>query len=376
MKQSGFLFNIRTYILKYIYTIVILTLCFCLFASAASDEYILVSGYDYFTNLFDAQTELSSAIEIECFDSDLNLLATRTVRPYQYAYYDDLSGNVGLYLYASRVPSNTSQVNFSVPFPNVTNIADYVGSIIFKNFTLCSPVLPRAISLYFEYTTDNNVFSSKFITDLSSYSYQTFVDDSGWNLYQLDPVDISVDVPLDASIFNGLKVVIDTVSYYAWSSYGSRDCFFEFTQVNYIARNGYNAGLEMLIQNQIKTAEEITGAIEDLKGDLLDVPDFEFEAPPGATAEEDVVNTLTGQITDFFEQLNVDVGTVIDSPTGLSYIDPQHLAFVSAYIIDPIFNAGVFKPIITITFPIVFLLIIFGFAGLAGSFRSGGGKHD
>lgn len=372
MKQGVTRFNI----LKYIYIIGILTLCFFIFVSAASEEYILVSGYDYFVNLYDAQTELASAIEIECFDSDFNLLATRTVRPYQYAYYDDETGNVGLRLYASRVPTNTSQVNFSVPFPNVTNIADYVGSIIFKNFTICSPVLPQGISLYLEYTSDTNVVSSKFITDLSSYSYQTLDIGTGWNLYQIDSSDISVDVPLDASTFNGLKVVINTVTYEAWSASGSQNCFFEFTQVNYIARNGYNAGLEMLIQNQIKTAEEITGAIEDLKGDLLDVPDFDFSAPPGATAEEDVVNTLMGQITDFFEQLSVDVGTVIDSPTGLSYIDPQHLAFVSAYIIDPIFNAGVFKPIITITFPIVFLLIIFGFAGLVGSFRSGGGKHD
>lgn len=367
--------HVNINILKYIISFTILACCLLTYTFAASEEYILVSGQDYYSNLFASQTELSSSIEIECFDSDLNLLATRTVRPYQYSYYDRVTGNVGLNLYVSRVPTNTSLVNFSVPFPNVTNIADYVGSIIFKNFTIRSPVLPQGISLYLEYTSDTNVVSSKFITDLSSYSYQTLDFGTGWNLYQIDSSDISVDVPLDASTFNGLKVVINTVSYEAWSSFSSNDCFFEFTQVNYLARNGYNAGLEMLIQNQIKTAEEITGAIEDLKGDLLDVPDFEFEAPPGATAEEDVVNTLMGQITGFFEQLSVDVGTVIDSPTGLSYIDPQHLAFVSAYIIDPIFNAGVFKPIITITFPIVFLLIIFGFAGLVGSFRSGG-KHD
>lgn len=363
--------HINLHAFKYIFVCSILVCCFLIYTFADAYEYSFLTSREYVDGVLGATDATGARIEYACYTSDGEYIVDRTVVPYQNIRfeYDRVKCNV----YPSRLPSNTASLMISYPAPCIKNVANYIGYIVIKDFIICTPydLSSGFVRMYAECVGDDGSEILYHITKFDGVNYTQTDAGNGYYLYTSDPADYQFYLDPDVALFQGIRLEFGSLSSGAFTSLSYGTTYFSFNGLNYIARSGYNAGLEELIRNDTLNTDRIVGSIEDAKDDILDIPDYEFTPPSGEVSEEDLFNTIGDQIGGFLGDLGIDFDTVIDSSTGISFLDPFKLVFVSNAILDPIFNAGVFRPIVTIIFPVILLLVIFGFAGTAGSFFRG-----
>lgn len=358
-------------ILKFIISCTILMCCLLTYTFADVYEYSFLTSREYVDGVLAATDATGARIEYVCYDSDGEYIVDRTVVPYQNIRYE--YDRVKCNVYPSRLPSNTATLSISYPAPCIKNVANYIGFLVIKELVICTPydLTLGNVRMYADCVGDDGSEMIYYITDFEGVMQTQTDSGNGYYLYTSDATDFQFFLESDVASFQGIRLEFDNISSGAFTSLSYGTTYFSFNGLNYIARSGYNAGLEELIRNDTLNTDRIVGSIEDAKDDIIDIPDYEFVPPSGEVSEEDLFNNIGDQISDFLGNLGVDFDTVIDSSAGLSFIDPQKLAFVSISILDPIFNAGVFRPIVTIVFPVILLLVIFGFAGTAGSFFRG-----